>query len=41
MTDVLTSVGVIAGIGAVALTGLERLDPLYRYSRGWITGAGS
>lgn len=28
MTDVLTSVGVIAGIGAVALTGWERLDPL-------------
>jgi len=28
MTDVWTSVGVVAGIGAVALTGWERLDPL-------------
>lgn len=28
MTDVWTSVGVIAGVGAVALTGWERLDPL-------------
>lgn len=28
MTDVWTSVGVIAGVGAVAMTGWERLDPL-------------
>jgi cation diffusion facilitator family transporter len=28
MTDVLTSVGVIVGVGAVALTGWEMLDPL-------------
>ncbi len=28
MTDVWTSVGVIVGVGAVALTGLQRLDPL-------------
>lgn len=28
MTDVWTSVGVIGGVGAVALTGWERLDPL-------------
>ena len=28
MTDVWTSVGVIAGVGAVALTGWQRLDPL-------------
>lgn len=28
MTDVWTSAGVIAGVGAVALTGWERLDPL-------------
>lgn len=28
MTDVLTSAGVIIGIGAVALTGWERLDPM-------------
>lgn len=28
MTDVWTSVGVIAGVGAVALTGWHRLDPL-------------
>jgi cation diffusion facilitator family transporter len=28
MTDVWTSVGVLAGIGAVALTGWDRLDPL-------------
>jgi cation diffusion facilitator family transporter len=28
MTDVWTSVGVAAGVGAVALTGWERLDPL-------------
>lgn len=28
LTDVWTSVGVVAGVGAVALTGWERLDPL-------------
>jgi len=28
MTDVWTSVGVLAGVGAVALTGRERLDPI-------------
>jgi cation diffusion facilitator family transporter len=28
MTDVWTSIGVIAGVGAVALTGWQRLDPL-------------
>ena len=28
MTDVWTSVGVVAGMGAVALTGWERLDPI-------------
>jgi len=28
MTDVWTSVGVLAGVGAVALTGWERLDPI-------------
>jgi len=28
MTDVLTSVGVIAGVAAVAITGWERLDPI-------------
>lgn len=28
MTDVWTSVGVVAGVGAVALTGWQRLDPL-------------
>jgi cation diffusion facilitator family transporter len=28
MTDVWTSAGVLAGVGAVALTGLERLDPI-------------
>ncbi|HYA32065.1 MAG TPA: cation diffusion facilitator family transporter, partial [Thermodesulfovibrionales bacterium] len=28
MTDVWTSVGVLAGVGAVALTGWERLDPV-------------
>lgn len=28
MTDVWTSVGVVVGVGAVALTGLERLDPI-------------
>lgn len=28
MTDVFTSVGVIAGVGAVVLTGWERLDPI-------------
>ncbi len=28
MTDVLTSVGVIAGVAAVATTGLDRLDPI-------------
>lgn len=28
MTDVWTSVGVIAGVGAVAITGWQRLDPL-------------
>ena len=28
MTDVWTSVGVIAGVGAVALTGWDRLDPI-------------
>jgi cation diffusion facilitator family transporter len=28
MTDVWTSIGVIAGVAAVALTGFERLDPL-------------
>jgi cation diffusion facilitator family transporter len=28
MTDVWTSVGVVAGVGAVAVTGWERLDPL-------------
>jgi cation diffusion facilitator family transporter len=28
MTDVWTSVGVVAGVGAAALTGIERLDPL-------------
>lgn len=27
-TDVWTSVGVVAGVGAVALTGIERLDPV-------------
>ena len=28
MTDVWTSVGVLAGIGVVALTGWDRLDPI-------------
>jgi len=28
MTDVWTSVGVVAGVAAVAITGLERLDPI-------------
>jgi len=28
MTDVITSVGVIVGVGLVALTGIERLDPV-------------
>jgi len=28
MTDVLTSVGVVVGVGAVAITGWERLDPV-------------
>ena len=28
MTDVWTSVGVLVGVGAVALTGWERLDPI-------------
>ncbi len=28
MTDVWTSAGVIVGVGAVALTGVERLDPV-------------
>ncbi|MBK8139317.1 MAG: cation transporter [Chloroflexi bacterium] len=28
MTDVWTSVGVLAGVGLVALTGIERLDPI-------------
>jgi cation diffusion facilitator family transporter len=28
LTDVWTSVGVIVGVGAVAITGLERLDPI-------------
>lgn len=28
MTDVLTSAGVLAGVGAVALTGWQRLDPI-------------
>jgi len=31
MTDVWTSVGVIVGVGAVALTGLERLDPIVAF----------
>jgi len=31
MTDVWTSIGVIVGIGAVALTGWERLDPLIAF----------
>ncbi|MBK6430758.1 MAG: cation diffusion facilitator family transporter [Anaerolineae bacterium] len=32
MTDVWTSVGVLAGIGAVALTGWERLDPIIAFA---------
>ncbi len=32
MTDVWTSVGVIAGVGAVALTGWQRLDPLIAFA---------
>lgn len=32
MTDVWTSVGVLAGIGAVALTGWERLDPVIAFA---------
>jgi cation diffusion facilitator family transporter len=28
LTDVWTSVGVVAGVGAVALTGWQRLDPI-------------
>ena len=31
MTDVWTSVGVIVGVGAVALTGWERLDPIVAF----------
>ncbi len=31
MTDVWTSVGVLAGVGAVALTGWERLDPIVAF----------
>jgi cation diffusion facilitator family transporter len=31
MTDVWTSVGVFAGVGAVALTGWERLDPIVAF----------
>jgi cation diffusion facilitator family transporter len=32
MTDVWTSAGVLAGVGAVALTGWERLDPLVAFA---------
>ncbi len=31
MTDVWTSVGVLAGVGAVAITGWERLDPIVAF----------
>ncbi len=42
MTDVLTSVGVVVGVGLVALTGWERLDPMVGFLVGVnivITGA--
>ena len=34
MTDVVTSVGVIAGVGLVWLTGFERLDPIVAFAVG-------
>lgn len=34
MTDVVTSVGVVAGVGLVALTGFERLDPIVAFAVG-------
>lgn len=34
MTDVITSAGVLAGVGLVALTGWERLDPLIAFAVG-------
>lgn len=43
MTDVITSAGVLAGVGLVALTGWERLDPLVAFAVGVnivVTGIG-
>ncbi|GAB2536179.1 cation diffusion facilitator family transporter [Brachybacterium huguangmaarense] len=34
LTDVITSVGVLAGVGLVALTGWERLDPIIAFAVG-------